>query len=170
MRVPSAFLVFVLGASLFGQDKPTPLSAGQRAVGKILPEVTGTDVDGKPLKLSDYRGKVTVLYFWGTWCPPCRAMIPHEKEMAKKFKDKPFALLGVSSDANVGTLKKFLAAEEMTWKHFNDGGRSGPIHQQFGVRYWPNIYVLDAKGVIRHKDIRGKELEDAVEELLKEVK
>ena len=50
------------------------------AVGKPAPEIEGVDVDGKPLKLSDYKGKVVVLVFWGSWCGPCMAQVPHERE------------------------------------------------------------------------------------------
>ena len=66
--------------------------------GKPAPEIDGVGFDGKPLKLSDYRGKVVVLVFWGTWCGPCMREVPHERELAERLKDKPFAVLGVNCD------------------------------------------------------------------------
>jgi len=137
------------------------------SVGKMAPDVEGTDLDGKKIKLSSYRGKVVVVDIWATWCGPCRAMIPHEREMVKKLEKKPFVLLSVSADAKKETLTEFIKNEPMPWTHWWDG-QSGPVMQAFKVEFFPNIYVIDAKGVIRYKQIRGPELEKAVEELVKE--
>jgi hypothetical protein len=70
------------------------------AVGRPAPEITGEDLDGKPMKLSDYRGKVVLLTFWGHWCGPCRSMYPHERSLVKRLEGQPFALLGVNSDTD----------------------------------------------------------------------
>jgi thiol-disulfide isomerase/thioredoxin len=138
------------------------------SVGQKVPEVVSQDVNGKPVKLSDLKGKVVVLDFWATWCGPCKAMIPHEREMVKKLKDKPFALVSVSADDEVQTLKEFVADNDMPWTHWWSGSEAGVV-DDWNVKGFPTIYVLDAKGVIRHKDLRGKELEDAVNDLLKEM-
>lgn len=138
-------------------------------VGKTLADVDCPAVaDGKPAKISDYRGKVVVLDIWATWCGPCRAMIPHEREMVKKLKDKPFALISVSADDKQETLTKFLEKTEMPWTHWHAGAK-GELLKKYQVKFFPTIYVLDAKGVIRFKNIREKDLEAAVEELLKEM-
>jgi thiol-disulfide isomerase/thioredoxin len=135
------------------------------SVGKPAPEVVSQNLDGKPVKLSDLKGKVVVLDIWATWCGPCRQMIPHSKEMVEKLKDKPFTLVSISADAEKKTLTDFIEKTPMPWTHWWNGAEGG-ILEDWDVQYFPTIYVIDAKGVIRHKDLRGEELETAVNELL----
>ncbi|MAD80502.1 MAG: hypothetical protein CMJ50_06625 [Planctomycetaceae bacterium] len=95
-------------------------------------------------------------------------MYPHERSLVKKLANEPFVLLGVNSDPK----EKVLAAlerENITWRSFWDGGNtSGPIASRWNVRGWPTIYVLDQKGVIRYKNVRGKAMDKAVDALLAE--
>jgi thiol-disulfide isomerase/thioredoxin len=136
-------------------------------VGKAAPEIINHDLTDKEVRLSSLRGKVVVLDIWTTWCGPCRQMIPHEREMVERLKDKPFALVSISADETKEALTKFLQKESMPWTHWWNGSKAGMI-KDWNVTYFPTIYVLDAKGVIRFKDIRGKQLEDAVNQLLKD--
>src|SRR4051812_28532311 len=96
-------------------------------------------------------------------------MYPHERSLVKKLEGKPFALVGVNSDESREKLKKVLEKEKITWRSFWNGGTGGPISKQWNVHGWPTIYVLDAGGIIRHKNLRDKQLEEAVEKLLKEM-
>ncbi len=95
-------------------------------------------------------------------------MLPHEKELVERLKDKPFALLGINSDGSAEQLKKILADNAITWRQAVDESTEGPLATKWNVHGWPTIYVLDSKGVIRHRDLRGQELEDAVLKLLEE--
>jgi len=135
-------------------------------VGKVAPEISGKDHDGRSFALSEYRDKVVVLTFSGNWCGPCVAMYPQERELAAKLKDKPFAIVSVNTDATLETLRKAIASGEITWRCWWDGGQTGPITTRWGVRSFPSIFVLDRAGVIRSKDLRGEELEKAVAALL----
>jgi hypothetical protein len=97
-------------------------------------------------------------------------MYPHERSLVKRLEGKPFALLGVNSDRSRDELKKVIEKEKITWRSWWDGGStSGPIATAWGVRGWPTIYVLDHKGVIRFEGVRGKEMDEAVDQLLKEL-
>jgi thiol-disulfide isomerase/thioredoxin len=137
------------------------------AVGKNAPELAEIDLAGKATRLSDLRGKVVVLDVWATWCGPCRAMIPHQRALVKRCEDKPFALVSISVDEKKDTLAAFLKKEPMPWAHWHNGKEGGVI-DVLAVESFPTIYVLDAKGVIRYKNIRGKALDRAVDTLLKE--
>ncbi len=79
-------------------------------------------------------------------------MYPHERSLVKKMEGKPFVLLGVNSDGDKDKLRKRMEAEHITWRSWWDGGdTSGPIASQFNVHGWPTLYVVDHRGVIRHK-------------------
>ncbi len=97
-------------------------------------------------------------------------MYPHERSLVKRLEGKPFALLGVNSDSDREQLKKVIAKEKLSWRSWWDGGSTdGPIATEWGVRGWPTIYVLDHKGYVRYKNVRGADLDRAVDKLLKEV-
>jgi len=138
-------------------------------VGMKAPAAESKNLKGEKASLADYAGKVVVLDIWATWCGPCREMIPHEREMVEKFKSKPFALISVSADDDKKELEEFLAKEKMPWTHWWDGAEASLL-KGWNVRFFPTIYVIDAKGVIRYKNVRGDDLEKAVEKLLAEVK
>jgi thiol-disulfide isomerase/thioredoxin len=137
------------------------------SVGKSAPELESADLDGKKVKLSDLKGKVVILDIWTTWCGPCKAMIPHERELVKKLEGKPFVFVSLSADAEKDTLTKFIKDEPMPWTHWWNGDRGGVL-EKWNVKFFPTIYVIDAKGTIRFKNIREKELDEAVETLVKE--
>ncbi len=95
------------------------------------------------------------------------AMVPHERSLVKKLEGKPFALIGVNFDNTRKDMQDTVEQRQINWRSFYDG-REGPIGKQWRIRYLPTVYVLDAKGVIRHKDLRDRELDNAVEALVKE--
>src|SRR5947199_9129305 len=96
-------------------------------------------------------------------------MYPHERSLVKKLADKPFALIGVNSDPSRDTVKNAVASENLTWRTFMDGGTGGPIASAWGIRGWPSIFVIDHKGIIRFRDVRGDAMDRAVEQLLREM-
>src|SRR5262249_18430108 len=150
------------------------------------PDIIGDDLDGQPLKLSDFRGKTVLLVFWGTWCGPCMAAVPEHVALLKRLDGRPFAIVGVNSDAQASTAKKIGGEKGITWRSwFDGGGTSGPIASQWNVDGWPTYYLLDAAGTIRfkgdslravsvRKNAKGENeqyrlLDDAVDQLMKEL-
>ena len=99
-------------------------------------------------------------------------MYPHERSLVKRLENEPFALIGVNSDGDLDKLRPRLEEEQITWRSFWNGpdGTGGPISRAWNVRGWPTIYVLDAQGVIRFKNVRGEAMDKAVDELLAEMK
>ncbi len=139
-------------------------------VGKVAPEIEGTDLEGNGFTLRDYRGKVVVLSFSGNWCGPCRGMYPQDRALVANLKGKPFALVSVNTDKDPGTLKESISSGEITWRCWRDGGTDGPITTQWGIVSFPSIFVLDGAGVIRFTNVRGDDLDHAVATLLEEIK
>ena len=97
-------------------------------------------------------------------------MYAHERSLVEKYADKPFAIVGINSDRERDKLKERMAEEGITWRSFFDGGGTGgPIASKWNVSGWPTIYVIDAEGRIRFKNVRGEELDAAIEELMGEL-
>jgi thiol-disulfide isomerase/thioredoxin len=105
--------------------------------------------------------------FSGNWCGPCLAMYPDERDLVKRLKDQPFALVSVNTDGERSTLQKSIKDGQITWRCWWDGPNR-PICQRWNVRSFPTVYVLDRAGVIRFTDRRGSSLDHAVMSLLEE--
>lgn len=160
------------GRETFGEKAASELfELTQLQVGMTVPEIEGEDLDGIPFKLSDYRGKVVMLDFWGHWCPPCRAMYGHEQELTQDLSDQPFVLLGVNSDSKKQTAIDAVRSENLSWRHFWNGprGTRGPISKQWNVEGWPTVYLIDQHGVIRYKEVLGDDIDRGIETLMTEI-
>jgi cytochrome oxidase Cu insertion factor (SCO1/SenC/PrrC family) len=99
-------------------------------------------------------------------------MYPHERSLVKKMQNKSFALLGVNTDQDRDALKPILTKEKITWRSFwNGGSTNGPITKKYKIQGFPSLFLIDAKGVIRHVYVGGPNadaLDKAIEKLLKE--
>ena len=98
------------------------------------------------------------------------AMIPHEKTLVKRLEKEAFALVGINSDGSAEKLRKILAEREINWRQAIDGSTEGPLATRWNISGWPTIFVVDAKGVIRYRDVREAEMDKAVDALLAESK
>jgi thiol-disulfide isomerase/thioredoxin len=122
------------------------------SIGSTAPDIDGTDLEETPLKLSDFRGKVVLLVFWGTWCGPCMSAVPEHVALLKRMEGKPFAIVGVNSDADRDAAHKIGMEKGISWRSWWDGGSNhGPIASRWNVDGWPTLYLIDAAGTIRFK-------------------
>jgi len=98
-------------------------------------------------------------------------MFPHERSLVARLKDQPFALIGVNSDTDKVDYAEQAKENGIVWRSFWNGpkGVMGPISGKWHVRGWPTIYVIDQKGVIRFKNVRGEKMDEAVDQLLAEM-
>ncbi len=139
------------------------------SAGSLAPEIDSHDLDGNLLRLSDYRGKVVLLVFWGSWCGPCMAEVPHERDLADRYRGRPFALLGVDCEESKDDGRKAMIRSRIGWPNYFDGRPGeGPIAKQYHVAAFPSLFLIDAKGRIRYKQLLGLNLDKAVKELVEE--
>jgi peroxiredoxin len=139
--------------------------------GKMAPDIVGRDLNGAPLRLKDYRGKVVVLMFSADWCGICHTLVPYERLLLDLYKNWPFAILSVESGSSPDATLKAKAERGLSypsWWDGIDGEGAGPITAAWNASGLPAIYVIDAKGVIRFVDTRDEDLLKAVRQLLTE--
>jgi thiol-disulfide isomerase/thioredoxin len=117
----------------------------RRARERFAPDFRTVLADGQEISLESLKGKVVILDFWATWCPPCREAIPDLKELVKKYGERKFVLLSVSDDEDEAAWRKFLERHAMTWPQCRDQD----LIQLFGVEAFPTYIVLDGEGVVR---------------------
>jgi peroxiredoxin len=140
----------------------------QYAIGKKFPDFAETDLDGKPLALANFKGKVVLVDFWATWCGPCISELPHVKETYAKHHASGFEIVGISLDSDRKKLTDFLAKNQMPWpQHFDGGGWKNKLAQQYSIQSIPATFLLDGEGNIIAKNLRGDALETAVAKALK---
>jgi peroxiredoxin len=139
------------------------------AVGSLAPDFVQNDPDGKPVKLSSFRGKYLLLDFWASWCGPCREENPNIVQVYNQYKDKNFTILGVSLDRD-GSKASWLNAiknDKLTWTQVSDlKFWQNAVVIQYGIKAIPQNLLLDPQGKIIAKNLRGEELRKKLAELL----
>lgn len=165
MRLTHGAAIALLGVALltpscarfdfFRRKESTQTCKLGPAVGTPAPDFEGETLDGKRIKLSDYHGKVVVVAFWFGRCGPCRAMIPHEREMVERYRGKPFAMISVYADVDYDNARKIVAEQQMTWPIVKSESAKPAITQQYGVSRFPTFIVIDGAGVVRHAQVGG---------------
>lgn len=158
----------LLKASTSGKELETYITyAKVGAIGSDAIEFTQNDVNGKPVSLSDYRGKYVLVDFWASWCKPCRIENPNVVKTYNKFRDKNFTVLGVSLDQQKEPWLRAIDMDKLTWTHVSDlQFWNNAVAQLYHVQSIPQNFLIDPAGKIVAKDLRGEDLEKKLCELL----
>ncbi|KAF1079683.1 MAG: hypothetical protein GQF41_3998 [Candidatus Rifleibacterium amylolyticum] len=138
--------------------------------GKPFPEFPAgkKTIDGKDLNLARFKGKVLLVDFWATWCPPCRAEVGPLVSVYNKYKDKGFEIVGISFDKERADFDAFVKENKMDWPHYFDGKHwENEVGPTYGIQSIPTMYLLDGEGKVISTDLRDGKLEKELEKILK---
>lgn len=143
--VRAALLAAILGLLVAaGCSSPSPDTALENAPAFSLPSI-----DGAKVNLTDYQGKVVLLDFWATWCPPCRAAMPHLAKLQEQHRSDGLVVLGMSMDKNREDLDSFLSSQNVNYPMLLVDEDTRLAFG--GVASIPQTFLVDRKGRIRHK-------------------
>jgi len=127
-----------------------------------------TDINGKTIELSKFKGKVVILDFWATWCPPCIKEIPNLKKIYSEFKNDDFEIISIALERKSSEYAiKFVADKGMGWVHIIDKEKGREIATEYKIRFIPTMYVVGKKGNIIASGLRGEKLKEKISGLLK---
>lgn len=137
-------------------------------VGDVAPDFTLPDQTGKTVSLSSFRGKYLLVDFWASWCRPCRMENPNVVQAYQQFKDKNFAILGVSLDKQKDAWQKAIKDDGLIWSHVSDlKFWESAVVSLYGIQGIPTNFLLDPQGKIVATNLRGEGLTAKLKEVLK---
>jgi len=145
------------------------LTKGATEIGGKAPNFVGTTPDGKKLSLTQAMGRVTIIDFWASWCRPCRMENPYMVQIYNKYHDQGLNIIGISLDKNKESWLSAIKDDGLKWQQVSDlKFWQDPIAKAYGVTAIPQTFILDAKGVIRAKNLRREALEKKIKALMDE--
>ncbi|MCY4403021.1 MAG: redoxin family protein [Candidatus Poribacteria bacterium] len=157
-----------LGNSVIASEyrkKTDPMSA---LVGKVVPDFTDIDLNGKLISLQQFRGKVVLLDFWAVWCPPCIVEMPNVKKVYDTYKDQGFDIIGVSLDTDETRLRNYLKTNDIPWRQIFSGQKwNSPLAKQYHIRSIPAPWLIARDGTLISREARRLKLEQLVVDALK---
>jgi peroxiredoxin len=149
-------LLFFFSSFTFAQDDLELTTLLK--VGNNLPAFTTPSLSGKTFSSDELKGKVVLINFWATWCPPCRAEMPLlQKNIFERIKDKNFAMIGISRGENADTVKNFIDKYKYTFPIYLD--TNSKVYKLFASKYIPRSFVIGKDGKVKMATVGFKKEE-----------
>jgi peroxiredoxin len=124
----------------------------RRARENYAPDFAFVSSEGEHIALEDLRGKVVLIDFWGTWCPPCVESVPELRNLYKRYsKEGTFVIIGISSDDDEEEWREFTLKNKMIWPQYRD--KDHRILRAFGIRAFPTYILIDHEGIVRFSSV-----------------
>ncbi len=166
VRTAAMVVLFLLTLSGKGFSNPWAI---EEMVEKEAPLFTLKDLSGRRVSLVDFRGKVVLLNFWATWCPPCISEIPKLNELREAYAGRDFEIIAVSTDRSLSAVKRFIKKRPVSFVVLHDEGIK--VSRKYNVFSIPTTFLLDKKGRIVEKflgeyDWTSPEIRKKIDELL----
>lgn len=137
-----------------------------RMIDQPAPEIEAADISGESISLSSLQGKVVLVDFWATNCPPCVAEMPNIKQLYAEYRDKGFEVIGVSLDGDQSIVEQFIGRREITWPMIMEPGAVETLRASYHVPTIPSLFVVDQSGKLHQFDVRGRDLRQVIEQLI----
>jgi peroxiredoxin len=144
--------LLVVGLSACSESAKVPSPGASPTVGQLAPDFTLSDLAGKPVSLADFRGKVVIVNFWATWCPPCRAEMPSMEQLYRELADEGLVMLAINIEkTGRQTVPAFLAGSPHSFPILFD--EKEEVQKRYGVYKFPESFIIRKDGVIDDKVI-----------------
>jgi thiol-disulfide isomerase/thioredoxin len=151
------FIALLFCFTLFGckpktEAKEAPAASAKSEINQAAPPFTLESTEGKKVSLSDFKGKVVLLDFWATWCPPCKMSMPALIKLGEKMKGKDLVVIGIDLGDNPTAVKNYI--KNMGIDHLILYNGNSGIEEHYNVRAIPTFYIIDQQGAI-YKNYAG---------------
>ena len=159
------FLVSVLFAQTTEEDPDLQYATELLATGTSVPEFTLNDIEGKPVKISSFRGRKVVLVFWASWCPDCRAEVPQLKAMLSKADPSKVAFVSVSFDRTFDAFKTYVDENYLGGVQLFDsaGKKNSAVGAAYHIKWIPSLYLIDEDGKVILGTVVAEKVAKAIE-------
>jgi len=136
-----------------GEDETEDIDRALPQVGYLAPALEGVTLSGTPIRLDDSRGKVVLVNFWATWCPPCRLEMPALQALYARYQGQRFEILAVNLQEQDDRVSAFVDEMGLTFPVIID--RSGDLSNAYSVTSLPTTFIVDREGIIRDRIVGG---------------